>query len=239
MCQAGRGERKTVVLCCPNVLRSPVVDNKLYSLGLLYLHNCAQRAGYESLLVDAYFLELTAEETVKEIAREKNPYLYGFMVNSPEMLESTLSIIRQLPRTDGKGRAIPVVLGGVYPSMEYRGLMEKNTEVDLIIRGEGEETFGELLPALRGSKGLDGIKGLSWRTGLKIHHNRDRAPVSDLDAFGGYDLDLIQGVMPKKSWTISSSRGCSGTCSFCLVGLNFGKKGLWRGHSAGWVVGPS
>lgn len=225
-----------MILCCPNVLRSPVVDNKLYSLGLLYLRNAARQAGYESILVDAYFLELTVEETVKRILCEDNPFLYGFMINSPEMLKSALSIIQRLPRDDYKGGRVPVVLGGIYPSLEYRGLMEANDEIDLVVRGEGEETFRHVLEALRDSKGFGGIPGLSWRTGSKICHNSDRQPASDLDVFGDYDPGTISGVMPEMSWTISSSRGCSGACSFCLVGLNFGKKGVWRGHSAQWVA---
>lgn len=236
MFQAGKGKRCTVVLCCPNVPRSPVVDNKLYSLGLLYLRGAASRAGWESLLLDAYFLELTTAETVERISHGDGASLYGFMVNSPEALESALSISRRLPRIGRDGRAIPVVVGGVYPSLEYKGLLEANGEIDLVVRGEGEETFRHLLEALRGPEGLENIAGLSWRDGPKVRHNPDRLPACDLDAFGGYDPGVISGVMPDMSWSISSSRGCSGTCSFCLVGLNFGKKGSWRGHSARWVA---
>ena len=59
---------------------------------------------------------------------------------------------------------LPIVWGGYFPTL-YPAVALNSDYVDFVIRGQGEDTFGDLLRALAGGeqKMLAAIQGLSWR----------------------------------------------------------------------------
>ena len=63
---------------------------------------------------------------------------------------------------------VRVVVGGYDPSLAPEAYMEEGNGIDFIVRGEGELTLRELLRAMEGGGGFNGIQGLSFRsdTGL-------------------------------------------------------------------------
>ena len=67
---------------------------------------------------------------------------------------------------------LPVVWGGAFPTNCPDAAL-RAPYVDFAVRGQGEETFAELLETLFGerSAGLASIAGLSWRDGAEIVHN--------------------------------------------------------------------
>src|SRR5262249_46174544 len=77
---------------------------------------------------------------------------------------------------------VPVVLGGWHPSP----LAEQSLTapyIDIVVRGQGEITFGEILDRLLADADLDGVEGCSFRNSAgRIIHNprRHTANVSDL-----------------------------------------------------------
>src|SRR5258708_35400436 len=67
--------------------------------------------------------------------------------------------------------AVRIVVGGYDPSMApeaYAG-----TDVDFIVRGEGEVTFRELLPAIETDRDYERISGLSYRAANDFRHIPD------------------------------------------------------------------
>lgn len=224
------------VICCPNVPQSPIIGNNLYSLGLLYLAESCAKAGFACKQVDAYFLNLGHAQTARKMLTVKAPAAYGFMINSEEMLTSAMAIVRELKSSRPGKPFPPVVLGGMYATLRHREILSRHPEVGFIVLGEGERTFVELIAALREGLGTAGIQGLAWRERGKACAGPARALPDCLDVYGRYDLSRIPGLNRGGAWTISSSRGCSGSCAFCLVGLNFSGKASWRGHSAAWIA---
>jgi len=120
-----------------------------------------------------------------------------------------------------------VVMGGYHPSALPEEPLD-SPMVDVVVRGEGEETFRELVA---GSSPED-IAGLSFRSGAGFVHNPDRPLIDDLDA-----LPLpIRDIRPQRyglggpdyhTDTIYASRGCRAKCSFCanhLVGKTWRKR---------------
>ncbi|MBI5604952.1 MAG: radical SAM protein [Deltaproteobacteria bacterium] len=95
---------------------------------------------------------------------------------------------------------------------------------EFVVRGEGEETLTELLPALQGGKSLDGIVGLSYWEDGRPKHNTDRPLIQDLNTLPIPDFSLIKGwnscqaVVP-----VATSRGCPYACKFCSVVTMFGR----------------
>lgn len=99
---------------------------------------------------------------------------------------------------------------------------------DIVIRGEGEETFSELIDLVKKNKHtykqyLSDVKGISYQSDGEIFSTQDRAFIDDLDKvpwpdwssfdFTSYDHTLHDGkgfALP-----IMGSRGCAYNCSFC------------------------
>lgn len=123
-----------------------------------------------------------------------------------------------------------VVLGGYHPSALKEDMFDF-PEIDMVIRGEGEMSFRELV--LKGPSTL--VKGLSFRdeNGI-VHHNPDREKITDLDSLPFPDRRLRQdNLIYKKHDVIVTSRGCNGACTFCANSVVHGR---WRGRSPENVV---
>jgi len=120
-----------------------------------------------------------------------------------------------------------VVVGGYDPSLAP----EAWTDVaDVIVRGEGEITFRELLRAIEAGRSPEALAGLWFRGGDGWTHNPPR-PVSRL-APGEIRLPdrasrVLEGytLLGRKVDVVETSRGCSFDCSFCSIiemrGRNF------------------
>ena len=109
-----------------------------------------------------------------------------------------------------------VVLGGIHPTVAPEEALSKEG-VDIVVRGEGEETFRELLLSIRQLKDYRKIDGISYRNNGKIVHNLGRLPISDLDSIPPFPYHLFEedfGKYPNVSG-VFTSRGCPYNCSFC------------------------
>ncbi len=126
-------------------------------------------------------------------------------------IEDTIKLTQNLKKVLPK---VTIVVGGPEVSYDAVRFLKDNPFIDLIIRGEGEETFGELLLAWREEQNLQGIAGLTWRQGDQIHHNPDRSPL-DLNK-----IPLAYGIEPitpdGRILYYETSRGCPFNCSYCL-----------------------
>ena len=114
-----------------------------------------------------------------------------------------------------------VVVGGYQATAMVEDLAA-NPDIDYVVRGEGEETFLELIQG----RPVDGIKGLSYSRGGVVVHNEDRPLIADLDSLPfpertrrnrKYRLpftDLDSNAATDYEMIITS-RGCWGRCTFC------------------------
>ncbi len=116
--------------------------------------------------------------------------------------------------------ARPVVLGGPLVSSAPRLVME-NTSADYAVVGEGELTVIELFYLLDGKKrpGIGEIAGCAWKDKEgRTMLNPRRPQMRDLDAVPFQDLSVWPGPLKTGKAPeiyMSSSRGCSGHCTFC------------------------
>jgi len=121
----------------------------------------------------------------------------------------------------------------------------KLPEIDIIVRGEGEKTFAELVEAYEKGKPISNVKGLSTRHNGKVYHTPQRPLIKDLDSlpFPGYHL--VEDVVHKYHFTmmagsstryalIEGSRGCLHNCSFCSQWVFW--QGKWRVKSPKRIV---
>ena len=71
---------------------------------------------------------------------------------------------------------LPIVWGGYFPTL-YPAVALNSDYVDFVVRGQGEDTFVELMSAIASADRdrLATIDGLSWRHDGAVIHNRERA----------------------------------------------------------------
>jgi anaerobic magnesium-protoporphyrin IX monomethyl ester cyclase len=123
-----------------------------------------------------------------------------------------------------------IVVGGYDPSLAPEAYADPATGVDVVVRGEGEHPFREMLRAMEECRDFAHIPGLSWRRDGGMIANPDR-PVASLKN-GDINLPkrsarVLEGytLLGRQVDVIETSRGCTFDCSFCSIiemrGRNF------------------
>jgi len=133
---------------------------------------------------------------------------------------------------------VPVILGGWHPST----LAEQSLTapyIDVVVRGQGEVTFGEIFDRLVAAATLDGVQGCSWRTDDgRVTNNPPRRTVniSTLPAKSYHLVDIEPYArLSGRRWIYyTSSHGCPYDCSFCSNASLYGR--AWNALPAERVV---
>ncbi|MBI5042807.1 MAG: B12-binding domain-containing radical SAM protein [Nitrospirae bacterium] len=120
---------------------------------------------------------------------------------------------------------IPVVVGGHKATEDVEYIFNKCPTIDVIIRGEGDETIKEIVKGVP----YKDILGISYRENGKIVHNQNR-PLCDINTIpfpdrslrkNSYQLALHGINLTNLTFdTILTTRGCPYQCKFCTMSLN-------------------
>lgn len=128
-----------------------------------------------------------------------------------------------------------LVLGGPGPTGVAGEIIAAFPWIDVVVRGEGEETLLEVVECVeRGGPGdLKGVKGICWRRGEEAVMNAPRERIANLD-----DLPMpLYESIPMDEYSlvnVVSSRGCPYHCTFCDVAPLWDRK--HRRRSAANIV---
>jgi len=118
------------------------------------------------------------------------------------------------------------VAGGQHFSSTAQESLKAYPEIDVVVRGEGEETLAELTKAVGNNTSFSGIAGISFRNRNNIRRNPPGPLFDDLDClpFPGYHfvkdyVHLYHFTMMAGSKArygiVEASRGCPHRCTFC------------------------
>ena len=124
------------------------------------------------------------------------------------------------------------VVGGQHFTSTAEESLIKYPEIDVIVRGEGEETLFELIKVREKELSLSEVDGISFRYDNQIIHNQQRPFIERLDElpFPGYHF--VEDFIDKYHFLmmagrdvgyalIEGSRGCTHNCSFCSQVLHW------------------
>jgi len=76
-----------------------------------------------------------------------------------------------------------IVYGGIFPTYHWREILDAEPQIDVIVRGEGEETAPRLITALQSGSPLAAIEGIAFRDGGEAVTTRPAVMLNDLDAY--------------------------------------------------------
>ncbi|OFV81445.1 MAG: hypothetical protein A2Y78_01960, partial [Acidobacteria bacterium RBG_13_68_16] len=115
-----------------------------------------------------------------------------------------------------------IVVGGPIVKAWKAALLERVPEIDVAVKGEGEEVFPALLQGLE----FAAAPGVLYRDGTRLVENPDAPEVADLDAlplpaYDLVDLDRYRGQLSyaynhRRQGVLVTGRGCVYSCSFCF-----------------------
>jgi glycosyltransferase involved in cell wall biosynthesis/radical SAM superfamily enzyme YgiQ (UPF0313 family) len=197
------------------LLFQPKSDTQLavYPLGCLYLSSFLIKNGFNPLIFDHNDFDNYQGFIDKHI---NEALCVGISCITGSQIGYALDIASYIKK---KAKDMPLVWGGRHPSALPAQTLE-DERVDFVVRGEGEETFLELVSSLV-NKGKDfrNIKGLSFKKDNDIIHNSDRE-VIDLDNFPTLpwhllDIEYKLSKAKERSISIQTGRDCVYTCTFC------------------------
>ena len=173
-------------------------------------------------VLDAPAQSLSREETVRRVI-EGAPDVVGITVTTtvaPAAEAIALAVKAALPHTT-------VVVGGPHVSGTGLAALPPSKAFDLAVVGEGEETFRELLEALRDGRAFDQVQGILYRDADgQVRQTPARPPIADLDSLPlpAFDLlaDFPRAYQPNiffspggPAASLVTSRGCPFQCTFC------------------------
>ena len=125
---------------------------------------------------------------------------------------------------------IPIVWGGNFGSL-YPAPVLNAPYVDWLVRGQGEQTFGELLEAIDGRRDPKSVAGIGFRDaggGHVLTPERSWVGPDDLPDPPYHKIPVEQYLHPtflgKRSGVYQASIGCPFGCNFCGVISVFGRR---------------
>ena len=217
--------------------------------GLLYLASFLEKNNYNVKFIDVNNILLKTK--FKDELSSKDNYLSKFIEEIDSFKPDLIGMgclfsgrfkpaLRLSQIIKKKYSNVPIVFGGIHPTIFPKEILEDCSSIDYIILGEGEHSFLELIKAHFSDKEkLKNIDGLAFRNKKQIIVNPKMKFIENLDdlPYPAYHLlnlkeyyfNTSDWYNPKKlpinvSLPIISSRSCPNQCTFCSMFLVHGKK---------------
>jgi len=186
-------------------------------IGLSYLAGyLLTNTSHDVRILDSLALRLDYAEIEQEVAKA-NPDVVGVTAFTPTFYD-VLMICRICKKLYPD---VPVVLGGSHVNTFPEETLS-HPEVDILVHGEGEIIFAELIAAIESGGDLDSVKGISFKRDGRTVNTGEGGYVKDIDtlpppAFDLLPLDRYTSAIGTGEITgvIASSRGCPYFCTYC------------------------
>ena len=222
-------------------------NDDILSIG--YVAAYAVSRGHDVEAVDMYTWPW---EKVTDYLTKTDPDIIGIACSHTVDRGSAYRVARFVK--EALGGNTKVVFGGHHGSAMAEQIV-RNLPVDVVVVGEGEETFEELIRTWENNGDIHDVKGIVFMEGDELVATAGRPPINDLDTLPFPVRGEISGNRPVASIfpfplprikykgksigsrtyaSIATSRGCPYKCQFCSVAAFWGAR--WRMRSPRNVV---
>jgi radical SAM superfamily enzyme YgiQ (UPF0313 family) len=209
-------------------------------LGILYCATVLAENGVEVSVLDQAAKGLSTTQAAGWVKKEE-PDVLGLSVLGTSSKEA--GKIATLVKEENPN--IYVVWGNYHPSFNAERILRKYPDVDIIVRGEGEDACLELAACIQKGEDFKKVAGVTYRgRDGEVVATPERPLLTDVDSLPFPDRGLTDGeyasrvfgvtTVTKKFTSLLSSRGCPFQCTFCAC-QNFAR-GIWRPRSVENIV---
>ncbi|MGA3290012.1 MAG: radical SAM protein [Candidatus Bathyarchaeia archaeon] len=215
---------KTKIALVNSPLLQDVGHHPLFPpLGLAYMAGVLEQNGFEVKIFDCPVCEIDHAKLKTELDSFQ-PTIVGIGSMTPT-IESALKSAQVAKEVCPDTK---VVMGGPHATFSGKQILTEEKAVDIIVRGEGEETILELARQSPELPKINEIKGITFRKDSQIIQSPSRPFIENLDALPRPAYKYIQvdkyRIYGRKLLPIMSSRGCPCQCSFCVATQMFGAR---------------
>jgi len=211
---------RSLLLAMPDVISAFNLVTRLPNLGISSIAGNIDEKLCQVKTADLTAVKGDIQSFVRDLIVSHKPDLVGLSSMSFQH-HSAISIAKLVKSINNDTL---VALGGYHPTIAYRELAENpevQTYIDFMVRGEGEETFNELIQAINGNRNMGSVDGLSYNYRGKFRHNKSRAPVElDRIKLPNRQARIIRNgfhLFGRRADVLETSRGCTMDCSFCCI----------------------
>jgi len=203
-------------------------------LGILYLASTLKAKGIEVSVLD-HAAEETSIKKVTDWVIKEDPDILGLSV----LVTSSLTAPKIAEEVKKKKSDIIIVFGNHHATFNAERILKKYPFVDVIVRGEGEQSCLDLVTCFEKRNSLKKISGITFRHKNNIVSNPDRLLIKNVDSLPFPERSMLNNeyhnttlginAAPKKFTSFLSSRGCVFNCRFCSCTSI--AQSLWRARS--------
>ncbi len=197
------------------------IGTLIHPLGICYIASILEGQNYNVEILDTQVEDMDFYDTIKYCEKSK-PDVIGMYCNT-----SNYNVVMELSKEIKKSMDIKIVVGGPQATIDGKQPLS-NPAIDYVIFGEAEETFKELINAIKENReDLGDIDGISWRKNNIIITNKPREWIKNLDdiPFPARHLLKLELYSPSPQhykelpyFNMTASRGCPFSCIFCSSG---------------------
>lgn len=201
---------------------SRIPREQLPPLGLLSIGGSLIDDGHDVHLVDGEFGPMTDVALLSEVRRiAPEAVLFGHSGSTsahPIVARLSKKVRKEFP-------ACRIIYGGVFPTYHWREILTELLQIDVIVRGEGEETIRQVVRALESNTELILVPGVAFHKHGKPYATVVAPVIRNLDDYRiGWELVDLRRYSywgGKRAVVIQFSRGCPHLCNYC------GQRGFW------------
>jgi anaerobic magnesium-protoporphyrin IX monomethyl ester cyclase len=198
----------------PVLKKRGILQNNLPPLGILSIASYCRQQGFYVGVLDVHAGRLS-DKDVLQFLTKRQPKVVAISVLTNMAIPA--HYIAKLCK-----QAVPdclVIAGGVHAEAMPESML-RNSAIDAVARGDGEELMSEVLQG----RSFSTIRGLSYREDLTVMNNLPREVNKNLDdcPMPAYDLIDFKNYFPAvgsyrryPAINMLMTRGCPGKCTFC------------------------
>ncbi len=209
------------------LLLRPAAEKKsmarVLPLGLLAIGSVLKRAGHQVKILDLR-ISNSPDEELDAVMSSFDPQVVGIGVMTIECKYGFIDAAKVKKINPN----VTVIFGGPHCSHEPQFILN-DSNVDLMVSGEGDLTIVELIDTLEEGKDVAGVPGIAYKKNGSYLRTAERPVIRDLDTIDQeYDLinleryfnfqssmDFFPVFRNKRFIPLVTSRGCPFKCTYC------------------------
>ena len=208
----------------------PPSGGDFFPISLGYLAASLRAQNIEAVVAEVdQITSRTAQEITNFVIAYK-PLVVGFSVYQAN-IKLALQLARLVKMIDP---GIVVVFGGPQVSFMPKEALRQMREVDVIIRGEGENIWPALVRCIIANSDPGHIKGIVFMRSDAVIETLPAPLASNLDSLPSPYTNKVFDLRQHEAAVMLTSRGCCFNCAFCYTPRAFGRR--IRMHSVNRVL---